>query len=126
MLFITCCNIPFGINYTFGIGNGLSAIYEHLIASADEEAFGFKNLVTFSLLNISYPVGMFDHVSAILYYDWTNNRAYNFITWQRQFNNFSIFLMGYLNPDEYNIPTQITDEILYAGKGIQVMLVYNH
>jgi len=118
--------INLGIDYTFGIGNGLTVIYEQLIASFDEHPFEFNNSITFSLLNFTYPVSMFDNLSAIIYYDWTNNKIYNFVNWQRQFNKLTFYLMGYINPKEYNIPTQRADEILYAGSGIQLMLVFNY
>jgi hypothetical protein len=118
--------INLGIDYTFGIGNGLTVIYEQLIAASDENPFRFSNRVNFSLLSLSYPAGLFDNLSAIIYYDWTNNRIYNFVNWQKQFNKVTLYLMGYINPREYNIPTQVTDDILYAGSGIQLMLVFNH
>lgn len=118
--------INLGMDYTFGLGNGLTVIYEQLVASYDENAFEFKNTTTFSLLNLSYPVGIFDHISAIIYYDWSNKKSYNFLTWQKQFNKFTFFLMGYINPKKYNIPTQGANEILYAGSGIQLMMVFNH
>ncbi len=116
--------INLGIDYTFGLGNGLSVIFEQLVASYDETPFEFENTTTFSLLNLSYPIGMFDNISTIIYYDWTNNKAYNFLKWQKQFNKFSLYLMGYINPEKYNIPTQNTDEMLYAGSGVQVMVVF--
>lgn len=115
-----------GLDYTFGIGNGLTAIYEQLIASSGAEAFNFSNPMIFSLLSASYPVGMFDNVSAIVYFDWKNKKAYNFLNWQKQFNKITLYLMGYLNPKEYNIPAISTGENLYAGSGVQLMLVYNH
>jgi hypothetical protein len=118
--------VNLGIDYTFGIGNGLTVILEQLVASYDQKPFSFSDPLTFSLLNVSYPIGMFDDVNAIIYYDWTNNRIYNFLNWQKQFNSFTFYLMGYINPKDYRIPTQATDEILYAGNGIQVMLVFNH
>jgi len=118
--------INLGIDYTFSIGNGLTLIYEQLIAAWDENPFRFSSSVNFSLLSLSYPVGLFDNLSAIVYYDWTNSRIYNFVNWQKQFNKVTLYLMGYINPKEYNIPTQVTDEVLYAGSGIQLMLVFNH
>ncbi|MBT3384439.1 MAG: hypothetical protein HN778_15190 [Prolixibacteraceae bacterium] len=115
-----------GADYTFGIGNGIYVIYEQLFASYGEKAFSFKNTTSFSLLNLSYPIGMFDNLSAIVYYDWTNNKSYNFINWQKQFDKISLFFMGYWNPEVFQIPTQTTDQNLYGGKGIQVMFVFNH
>ncbi|MBN1821048.1 MAG: hypothetical protein JXR31_13860 [Prolixibacteraceae bacterium] len=118
--------INIGMDYTFDIGNGITIIYEQLFAALDEKPFAFDKPITFSLLNVTYPIGLFDNLSAIVYYDWTNNSAYNFINWQKQFNNLSLFVMGYINPKEYNIPTQAADEILFAGSGVQVMVVINH
>lgn len=118
--------INFGLDYTFGLGNGLTVIFEQLLASYDHEPFKFENTSTFSLLSFNYPVGLFDNAIAIIYYDWTNNKAYNFITWQRQFNKISLYLMGYLNPKEYDIPTQNNGNMIYSGSGFQIMLVFNH
>ncbi len=115
-----------GIDYTFGLGNGLYVIFEQLAAANDEKPFNFKNSIYFSLLSLSYPVGLFDNLSVIVYYDWTNSKAYNFLNWQKQFNNLTFYLLGYWNPEIYNIPTQNSGQNLFAGKGIQVMLVLNH
>ena len=69
---------------------------------------------------------MFNNLSAIIYYNRTDNKAYNFINWQKQFNNVTLYVMGYWNPEEYQIPTQNTEQTLFAGKGIQLMFVFNH
>ena len=115
-----------GADYTFGIGNGLYVAYEQLIASSDDRPFEFKNTNMFSLLSVSYPVALFDNLSFILYYDWKTSNFYNFISWQKQFNDLSLYLMGFANPSDYRIPAQNTDQNLYAGTGIQVMIVFNH
>ncbi len=115
-----------GVDYTFGIGNGINVVYEQLLSVNDEKAFRFKNTTSFSLLSVSYPLGIFDNISGIVYYDWKNKNAYNFINWQKQFSNITLFLMGYWNPEKYNIPTQGGDQNLFAGRGIQIMLVLNH
>lgn len=115
-----------GIDYTFGVGNGIYIIFEQLLAASDEKPFNFQNATSFSLLSLSYPVGMFDNLSGIVYYDWKNNKSYNFLNWQKQFNNITLYLMGYWNPEIYNIPAQGEGQNLFAGKGIQVMFVLNH
>lgn len=118
--------INIGTDYTFGIGNGLTMIYEQLVFSYDNDAFAFSNPASFSILSLSYPVGLFDNVSTILYYDWTNENVYSFVNWQRQYDKFMIYIMGYWNPKNYKIPTQGIGEMLFAGKGVQVMFVFNH
>ena len=115
-----------GMDYTFGIGNGLAVKFEQLIAAQDKQALHFSQATTFSLASLSYPVGLFDNVSGIVYYDWTNNKIYSFINWQRQFNKISLYLMGYFNPKEYYLPTQQEGGMLFAGNGLQIMMVFNH
>ncbi|NLY24244.1 MAG: hypothetical protein GX042_04410, partial [Bacteroidales bacterium] len=62
----------------------------------------------------------------IAYFDWRNKSSYNFINWQRQFNRLTLHMMGYINPKNYNIPTQQGGGNMFAGTGLQLMLVYNH
>ncbi|MBN1186261.1 MAG: hypothetical protein JXB49_28550 [Bacteroidales bacterium] len=118
--------VNLGIDYTFGLGNGLTIIFEQLIASSDINPFEFREAITFSILNLTYPIGLFDNISAIIYYDWKNNKSYNFLNWQRQFNRFTLYLIAYINPEDYIIPAQGSQEILYAGYGLQLMVVLNH
>ena len=115
-----------GLDYTFAVGNGLTVVYEQLLAAFDEKPFRFSEGITFSLLNATYPVGLFNNISYILYFDWRNKNAYNFVNWQKQFNRTTVHLMGYINPKNYQIPTVTTTDILFTGTGMQVMLVFNH
>jgi len=115
-----------GVDYTFGVGSGLYVIFEQLLVAYDEKAFQFQNTNTFSLASISYPIGIFDNISGIVYYDWDNNSIYNFINWERSFKHLTMYLMAYWNPEDYRIPTQETIQNLYAGRGIQLMFVFNH
>jgi hypothetical protein len=119
-------SIDLGLDYTFGFGNGLYAVFEQLIVSSDEKALAFENPITYSLLSVSYPIGLFDNLSAIIYFSWTDNSIYNFIYWQRQFNRFDFYIMAYWNPEHYTIPTQSGTENLYGGKGLQCMFVFTH
>ncbi|MCD6354778.1 MAG: hypothetical protein J7L95_04435, partial [Prolixibacteraceae bacterium] len=118
--------VNIGMDYTLGIGSGLYLIYEQLLTAYDQRAFAFSNTTTFSLLNLSYPVGIFDNLSAIIYYDWTNNKSYNFINWQKQFDKISLYLIAYWNPEIFQVPTQSSKQNLFGGKGIQFMFVFNH
>jgi hypothetical protein len=115
-----------GIDYTFGIGNGVYVAYEHLLFSYDEKPFDFENMNSFSLFTASYPINLFDKISAIVYYNWTENKIYNYFTWQKQFDKILLYIMGYWNPERYNIPEQTISQNMYAGKGIQIMFVLNH
>jgi len=59
---------------------------------------------------------MFDNISAIVYYDWTNENLYNFVNWKRQFNKFSFYLMAYWNPKNYQMPQQDDTGELFSAK----------
>jgi hypothetical protein len=115
-----------GLDYTFGLGNGLYVIFEQLLVSYDQKAFLFQDPTTFSLMSLSYPLGLFSNIQGIVYYDWENNNLYNFLNLQRDFRHFSLYLMAYWNPEDYRIPTQEMEQNLYAGRGIQIMFVLNH
>jgi len=117
--------ICMGTDYTFSLGNGLNLTFEYLFYSMDTLPFQFNNLYSFTALSLSYPIGLNDHLSAIFYHDRENRNQYNFLNWQHQFNHFSFYLMGFLNPKNFYLPQQGNSSRLFAGKGIQAMFVYN-
>lgn len=114
-----------GSDYTFGIGSGLNVTLEHMLFANDEKAFEFANTNNSSGLSVRYPIGMFDNISAIFYYDWTNNSVYNFVNWYRSFDHTTFYVMAYWNPESVQMPSSGVQN-LYGGKGIQVMFVFNH
>jgi len=115
-----------GTDYTFNLGSGLYVTLEHMLMAFDEKAFEFSNTTNFTGLSINYPIGMFDNISAIIYYDWANNSVYNFVNWFRQFNRTTFYVMAYWNPENNQMPTMGTAENLYGGMGVQLMFVFNH
>lgn len=115
-----------GTDYTFGIGNGLNVVFEQLLFAYDEKPFQLKKPFSFSTLSVSYPLGMNDNLSAMFYYDLTNSGLYNIVTWNHQFNNLTLYCMGYSNPKNYKMPLTANDINLFAGTGLQLMVVYNH
>ncbi|UCH13315.1 MAG: hypothetical protein JSV22_09380 [Bacteroidales bacterium] len=118
--------INIGLDYTFGIGKGLNVIKEFLYVSATQSAFKFKNNISFSALALRYPVGLLDNITAMVYYDWTNNDWYRFVNWQRQYDKISLYLMVFWNPDEFGIYQNLEDNSLFTGTGLQFMFVYNY
>jgi hypothetical protein len=118
--------INMGIDYTFGIGNGLNLSMEHLLTSYDQTLFGFNNPVNFTAFSASYPTGIIDNLQTMIYFDWTNSALYRFINWYRQYNKFTLYVMAYWNPEQYQFIYQPETGQNFAGKGIQIMIVYNH
>jgi len=115
-----------GIDYTFGIGNGVKASLEQLLTSYDQKAFRFDNPINFTALSASYPTGIIDNLQAIIYYDWSQATLYSFVNWYRQYNKFTLYVIAYWNPKNYQFIYQPESGQNFAGKGIQIMIVYNH
>lgn len=116
-----------GADYTFGIGNGLNLVGEQFVMSFGNEPFTLQQYVTLSAASLSYPLGMFDNITALVYYEWKNHNAYNFINWKHQFRTMYLYVMAYWNPENSLLPQQQTSQAnLFGGRGVQVMLVYNH
>jgi hypothetical protein len=115
-----------GADYTFNMANGLYVAFEQLIAAYGDKFPDFPENIHFSMLNLSYQAGIFDRVSSIIYYDWSGHDIYTFINWQRQFDKIMFYIMAYWNPEYFNIPAQTSSQNIFAGKGIQLMFVFNH
>ena len=115
-----------GIDYTFSLGNGLYMAFEQLLAAYDEKPFAFSNNIIYSLIMVNYPIGLFDRLSAIIYYNWSGETVYSFINWQKQFDKIILYVMAYWNPESLQLPAQSATKNIFAGKGIQLMFVFNH
>ena len=77
--------INMGADYTFGVGNGLNVLVEHLFMTYDEKAFQFKNRYNVSAMQINYPLALFDTVSAMGYYNWEDQKASFFLSYLHSF-----------------------------------------
>jgi hypothetical protein len=115
-----------GADYTFGIGNGINIVAEHLITSFDTKPFGAERVANITASVVSYPLGLFDNISGVLYYNWPTEDFTFFVNYQHQFNKITGYLMAYYNPE---IQQGIQENELvntFSGPGIRIMLVYNH
>lgn len=115
-----------GTDYTFAIGNGLNTVFEHMVYGYGEDAFDFSERLSFSGLSFSYPFNISNQLNAVFYHDWTNHTFYNIVNWKHQFSKLDLYFMAYWNPEDYRMPLQNTKNIITAGKGIQIMMVFNH
>lgn len=114
-----------GADYTFGIGNGLHVIVEHFVTGFGNESFVLDNHpLSFTAINLSYPVSLVHNVSAIGYFDWKNNDRYQFVNWRMDLKHFDLFLMGYINPEGTVLPQQRGTNTM-GGKGVMALIVLN-
>ncbi|MBZ0242644.1 MAG: hypothetical protein K8F24_05475, partial [Bacteroidales bacterium] len=65
--------LTLGIDYTFGLGNGLNMALENMLSAYDQDAFAFKNTANMTATSLNYPLGYFDNISVMLYYSWESD-----------------------------------------------------
>lgn len=118
--------INLGTDYTFGVGSGLNVTAEHLISSLDQDTFQFSNVENTTAVQANYPLGFFDTITAMCYYNWNSQDKTVFVNYEHQFSKITGYVMFYYNPDTQQA---IQDNELnnnFSGPGIRLMLVYNH
>ncbi|MBX2840813.1 MAG: hypothetical protein KTR26_03525 [Flammeovirgaceae bacterium] len=118
--------INIGMDYTFGVGNGMNFAFEHLISAVDEKAFKFEKTFNISATTLAYPLGFFDNLSAVSTFNWETKDASFFLNYEHQFSKFAGYVMLFYNPD--TPPGFIENDIenTLKGPGLRLMLVYNH
>ena len=118
--------LTLGADYTFGIGSGLRVLGEHFLLKDSRTAFGAGRGARISALSLNTSVGLLDAVTGIFYYDWENRQFYRFLNWQRTYDRWSFYLIGFWNPETFGIYRNRPGESSFGGKGIQIMIVFNH
>jgi len=119
-------SLSLGLDYTFSLGHGLHVMGEHLARQVSSKSFGSGETSNFSVLSADYPFGLMDRVKGMVLHDWKTGDWYRFITWQRTYDQWIIYLIAFWNPEHYQIYTSQTGKNLFAGKGFQLMVVFNH
>lgn len=115
-----------GSDYTFDIGNGLTALAEYVRFENPDEPFGYGNGRGLSALSLNYPLGLLDRLSCMLYRDWTNRDWYRLVMMQRTYDNWLFYILGFWNPQNIQLYQTQGGTNTFAGKGIQFMVVFNH
>jgi len=118
--------LTLGADYTFGIGNGLNVMAEHLFTASDRKPLAFSNTSNISASSISYPLGLFDNLSCVLYYNWSSDGFSVFMNYAHQFKYVIGYFMAYYNATGQQSLQQNEFIDSFAGPGIRLMLVYNH
>ena len=116
--------LTLGADYTFGLGNGLHVLGEYFVQDTSRQ-----QATQFTAISLNYPLGLLDSLSAIVYVDTTHEDVYRFINWQRTYDRWQFYFMGFWNPPQLAIVTQAATSVgrnPLSGKGIQIMAVFNH
>jgi len=118
--------LTIGVDYTFGVGNGLNVVVEHLVSALDKEPFAFKNTTNITASTLSYPIGLFNNISTVFYYNWDTCDFSFFLNYEHQFKNITGYIMPYYNPKNSQSLSENEFVDTFSGPGIRLMLVYNH
>ncbi|MBN2103386.1 hypothetical protein JW835_05020 [bacterium] len=115
-----------GLDYTFGIGNGFYCQAEHFTFRISDKWSDPGTTRKLTALSLNYPLGLIDNLITMIYYDWDEHDLYRFINWQRTYDSWQIHLIGFWNPEQFQLIQFQTGQSLWMGKGIQCMVVFNH
>jgi hypothetical protein len=115
-----------GLDYTFGIGNGVYALVEHFLTDLSDEAWGSTNeSQQLSAVSLRYSIGTLDELSGVVYYDWDKEEIYRYGKWTRTYDRWMINLIGFWNPEAALYDRSDSYNTL-LGRGIQLIIAYNH
>jgi len=118
--------MTFGMDYTFGIGNGLHFLCEHMAVVASEELFGWEEDAQTSAFSLNYPIGYLDNLKAIGFYSWEYEKYYQYLAWQRTWDNLILNVSVFHYPDTDSQRGLYERNVPGIGNGGQITIIYNH
>ena len=118
--------LTLGLDYTFDLGNGLHILAEHLRAAAAADVWGSSDSRDFTGLILDYPLDLLDRLSGTVFYAGSTGDWYRLLTWRRTYDRWSFHVIGFWNPDRYQLFPGRPGASLFAGKGVQLTIVFNH
>ncbi len=120
--------LTIGADYTFGLWNGIHVLGEHMMLNTSKELDDIDNRIEFTALLADYSLTLWDTVMGIIYYNWETDESYKFLTWRRTYDNWSFNAALYWNPDAPMLSSSSNTETssFGAGKGFQLMVIFNH
>ena len=113
-----------GLDYTFGIGRGLTVLAEQFRLESSARALARGTALDLTGLLLRYPLGLVDELSGIFYYDWKTRDVYRFLTWKRTSDALSLSISLFWNPEELRALPGQSASAAFAGRGFQVLLGY--
>lgn len=116
-----------GADMTLSAGNGISVSGEHLMLGVGSETLPTDKLFHLTGLSASYPISLFDQVSILCFLEWEHKQLYSFVSWRRQMKHITLFVMAHWSPDD-QVAAQIKGlgSSSFSGRGVQIMITFNH
>jgi len=117
--------LTLGLDYTFALGRGLTAVAEHFRLASSARAFSAGDGFSFTALLLRYPMGLLDQLSGIFYYDWENRDIYRFLSWTHTTDALTFSAIVFWNPAELAIYGVRPGSTSFAGTGLELLLAYH-
>lgn len=117
--------LTLGIDYTFAVGRGLTALLEHFRIASSARTLSPGDGLSFTALLLRYPLGLLDEISSIFYYDWKNRGVYRFLSWKHTTDALSFSAIVFWNPAELLVFQGRPGSGSFAGTGLELVLAYH-
>jgi hypothetical protein len=62
----------------------------------------------------------------MVFRDWTGRDWYRLLTWQRTYDRLSLNVIVFWNPDSYGLYGDPAAVNLFGGRGVYLMVAWNH
>ena len=119
--------LTLGTDYTFAIGNGITATAEHLLMSIGSSSpFDSNERYGISALSLSYPFGMMGRLSFFCYYNWDSEIPFIFLSWQRTYDHWIIQFSGYWASEADTTSMAGEGMRTMGNRGLQFMTIFNY
>ena len=118
--------LTLGADYSIPLGTGLNVMIEHMMLAVGSSPFGDQNNSNVSAFSISYPLGIMDRLSFFSYYHWDSDIPFHFLSWQRTYDQWGIYISGYQTSEANDTPMVDEGAVAMGNQGIQLMVIFNH
>lgn len=118
--------VTVGTDYTFDVGNGPHLLFEQFVQDEAETLWNPGKGHWISAMSLDYPFTVLDTGAAIVYYDWGSNQWSRLLQWRQTYDRWQIHLSAFWNPNRSSLAYDSTSMNSFTGKGVQLMLVFNH
>ncbi len=118
--------ITLGLDYTFGLGNGLYFLIEHMTAISSKSLLGWDEDSQTTAVSLNYPIGLLDNLSLIGYYSWDFDKHLLNLTWRRTYDTIVFNVNLFHSPQAPARRTALESDAFSAGYGGRIMIIYNH
>ncbi|MBL7977976.1 MAG: hypothetical protein JNN12_06515 [Bacteroidetes Order II. Incertae sedis bacterium] len=117
--------LTFGVDYTVGLGNGLSLQTEHLISSFGDTRLEWGNLDVLSVLSLQYPLTLSDMIGIMVYRQWKSEKSFVVAQYRHDFRKWTVFAVGFLGASQQaNLPESEIEATMFTP-GIRFLLMYH-